>query len=74
MKMNEKKQKNLQNMKDILKKKNESLPRCKGLREFILEEEVETWSHGENKVLISIQNGDKKTRDFETIRRSEKEN
>ena len=53
-KMNAKKNKNSEKMKDILKKKGDALPRCKGLREYMLEEEVESWSHGENKVLISI--------------------
>ena len=41
-------------MKDIVKKQSERLPSCKSIREFMFEEEVKTWSHGENKVLISI--------------------
>ena len=55
MKMNEKKQKNSQKIKDVIKKESERLPSCKGIREFMLEEAVKTCSHGENKVLISIQ-------------------
>ena len=41
-------------MKHIVKKQSERLLSCKSIREFMFEEEVKTWSHGENKVLISI--------------------
>ena len=52
--MNEKKKKIIANTKEIVKKKQESLPPCKGLREFLLEKEVKSWSGGENEILISV--------------------